>query len=133
MSAESLDNEEQRLVEESLRRSYRYLDDGIETLGGMLVAAGLCVIDRSDLRKALDRNGRKVALDHVVALGTRLARYNPALATKLASAIVHPFGLEVFPRVTLTDKERADRLEAAMRAMPMGLQLVEQILSGGRR
>lgn len=133
MSTESLDNEEERLVDDALRHSHRYLDDGIDTLGGMLVAAGLCVMDRSDLRKALDRNGREISLKHTLRLGTRLARYNPALATRLAAAIVYPFGLEVFPRVTLTDKERADRLEAAMRAMPMGVQLVEQILTGGRR
>lgn len=128
MSVESLDNEERRLVDDAMRKSYRYLDDGIEGIGGMIVAAGLCATDRSDLRKALDRNGRRIPLDYAIAIAARIRRTNASLATKIGSAIVHPLDLDVFPRVTMTDKERADRMEAFILRMPMGDQLLDDAL-----
>jgi hypothetical protein len=139
MSPESLEEEERRTEEENAeaeageRKLVRYTVDGLSNLGGLVLAAGVCGTNTGDLRRSLDGDGRRLCVLHAMKLGTRLARFNPSLATRIASAFVHPFGLEVFPRVTLTDKERADRLEAAMRAMPMGPQLLEQILSGGRR
>lgn len=139
ISPESLEEEEQRAEAEALlcenyeRKLVRYTGDGLGSLGGLMVAAGVCGTNTGDLRRSLDNDGRRLCVLHAMKLGARLARYNPSLSVKIASAFVHPFGLEVFPRVTLTDKERADRLEAAMRAMPMGPQLLEQILSGGRR
>jgi hypothetical protein len=63
------------------------------------------------MRRSLDRTGRRVAVEHAIAIGARLRLFNASLATKLGSALVETFDLEVFPRVTLTDKERADRLE----------------------
>jgi hypothetical protein len=54
------------------------------------------------------------------------------LATRIGAALVNPLDLQVFPRTTLTDKERADRLEAAMRAMPLGDQILANVLGGTR-
>lgn len=132
MSADSQDNTERHDVEDASRRVYRMLADGVESIGGIVPAAGLCGVDRSDLRKALDRNGRKIAVEHAIAIGARLRTYNATLATKLGSALVETFDLEVFPRVTLTDRERADRLESLVRRMPLGEQLLADAL-GGRR
>lgn len=139
MSAEPHEDEERRDADESVlvetweRKLVRFTDDGLGSLGGVAVAAGVCGTNMGDLRRSLNNDGRRLCVLHAMKLGTRLTRYNPSLAVKIASAFVYPFGLEVFHRVSLTDKERADRLEAAMRAMPMGQQLVEQILTGGRR
>ena len=132
MNAESLDNTEQGDVDSAARKVYRFLADGVESIGGIVPAAGICGMDRSDLRKALDRNGRRVAVEHAIAIGARLRTYNASLAAKLGSALVETFDLEVFPRVTLTDRERADRLESLIRRMPLGDQLISDAL-GGRR
>lgn len=134
MNAESQDNEEQRVVEKAIRDAYRLLDDGIESIGGIAVGAGVCAFDRSDLRKSLDHAGgrRGVALDDALRIGARITRFNRGLVTKLGSALVTPFDLGVFPLVALTDKERADKLEALVRSMPLGEQLVDEAL-GTRR
>lgn len=124
--------DEKGAVESATRKVYRHLDDSIASIGGIEVAAGLCGIDRGDLRRSLDRNGRRVAVEFAIAIGARLRTYNATLATQLGSAIVGPMHLEVFPRVTMTAEEKARRLEDAVRAMPMGEQLLEHIL-GGRR
>lgn len=123
---------EQERTDDALRKVYRYLDDGVESIGGIAVAAGVCGYDRGDLRKSLDRNGRKLALDHAVAIAARIRIFNYGLATRIGGALVEPLDLQVFPRTTLTDKERADRLEAFMRGMPMGGELVAAALGGTR-
>lgn len=128
----SADSDEKERVEDCTKKAYRLFDDGIESIGGIAVAAGVCGYDRGDLRRAIDRNGRKLALDHAIAIGARIRQFNYGLATRIGAAIVDPFDLQVFPRTTLTDKERADRLEAAMRTLPMGSELVANILGGTR-
>ena len=50
----------------------------------------------------------------------------------VASAMVAPIGLEVFPRVTLTAEEKAARLEALVRRMPLGEQLLQEALGTKR-
>lgn len=122
-----------KLCEKAHRDSRRMLEDAIPAIGGMDVAAGACKVDRSDLRKALDLNGRRgVLLVDYLYIGRKVMHENRSLITRLASAIVNAWDLDVFPRVSLTDKERADRLEAQLRAMPLGDQLVEHAL-GSRR
>ena len=130
--SEAQDAVESTLVAGGLRRAYRLLDDGVERIGGIAVAAGLCGMDRGDLRRALDRNGRRIALDHAVAIAARLRQYDYGHATRIGAALVEPLDLLVFPRTTLTDKERADRYEAVLRSMPMGTELIAQILAGTR-
>lgn len=130
--AEASADAERSIVEASVRRVYRLADDAIGSIGGVEVAAGLCGTDRGGLRRALDRNGRYLAIEHVIAIGARLRRYNATLATQLGSAIVHPIDLEVFPRVALTDRERAERLEKLVRSMPLGEQLLESAYGGAK-
>lgn len=132
MNAESQDNAETAAVESAARKVYRHLADGIECIGGIVVAAGVCGTRHGDLRRALDRKDRYVSVEDCIAIGTRLRLSNASLATKLGSALVETFDLEVFPRVTLTDRERADRLESLVRRMPLGEQLLADTL-GGRR
>jgi hypothetical protein len=129
IGAEALDNAADGVAAGCLRLAYRHFDDAIEGIGGMVVASGACGLDRGDLRRSIDRNGRRgVVLDDIVRIGMRIRAVNYGLITRIASAIVQPWDLEVFPRVTLTDKERADRLERLVRSMPLGQQLVEEAL-----
>lgn len=139
MSLESLDkaaeseasgSAEQATADVSARRVYRFVDDGLAAIGGIEVAAGICGINRGDLRRSLDRDGRRLAVEHVMLLGARIRRYNATLATELGAALVRPMDLLAFPRVTMTDKERADRLERAMRSAPLGEAWVEKVLGG---
>lgn len=129
---EDTGDSEIKLVSRCAVHAYRHLVDSLDTIGGIDVAAGVTGMDRGDLRKAIDRtvvgNGvRRIPLEHAMAIGARLARYNPSLAEKLGAAIVNPLGLEVKPIVTITDKERADRLEAHVRAQPYGDRIVADL------
>lgn len=132
MLPESQENAERASVDSATRLAYRHLADGIECIGGIAVAAGVCGTDRGDLRRSLDRDGRRVCVEHAIAIGARLRIYNASLATKLGSALVTAMDLDVFPRVTLSDKERADRLESLLRRMPLGEQLVDEALGRSR-
>jgi hypothetical protein len=127
-SAERDAADESQVVALNARKLYRFVSDGLGSLGGLDVAAGVCGTNAGDLRRSLDRDGRRLCVDHAMAIGMRLCRYNATLATQIASAFVFPFGLEVFPRVTLTPEERARRLERMLRSMPLGEQLVEEAL-----
>jgi len=133
MASESQDNAETAAVESASRKVYRHLTDGIECIGGIIVAAGVCGARHGDLRRALDRRDRYIAVEDCIAIGTRLRLYNATLATKLGSALVETFDLDVFPRVTMTDKERADRLERLVRSMPLGEQLLADTLGAKAR
>ena len=136
MNAESHENAskaaEKAVVESSARRVYRLLNDAIGSIGGLEVAAGLCGINDGDLRRSLDRNGRRVAVEHAIAIGSRVSRFNATLATTLGSALVETFNLEVFPRVTLKLEDRVERLERLVLSMPLGEQLLANAY-GGRR
>lgn len=118
-------------IAEAMRTTRRWLADGIEAIGGIVVAAGVCGFDRGDLYKAVDGE-KRIALEHVLKISARIRLSNYGLATKIGAAIVGPLDLQVFPRTTLSDKERADRLEAAMRVMPMGNEIVANVLGGTR-
>lgn len=123
---------ERDLVADYTRRAYRLLLEGSHALGGLEIAAGVCGVNAGDLRRSFDRDGRRLALDHAIAIAARLHRFNPSLVVQIGSAIVRPLELVVFPRVTMSDKERADRLEAKLRttgqALGVGDQLVEDAL-----
>lgn len=131
--AESQADADSSAVDRSARQLYRMIADGIESIGGIEVAAGVVGLNRGDLRRCVDRDGRRLAVEHAMALGARLRFYNTGLVTRIADAIVSPLDLCVFPRVKLTDKERADLLETVVRGLgPIGEQLIEQAY-GGRR
>ena len=138
MIAERLANDEQVLVDQAGTKVLRLLSDGIESIGGIDVACGVCGgTDRSDLRRAIDRTStggaaRYVRVEHVIAIGARLRRYNASLVTKLGSALVECFDLEVFPRVSLKAEDKVERLERLVKSMPMGDQMLEHAYRSGR-
>lgn len=138
MSVESLDKDsdqesmadaERKAADKAIRRVYQLVEDAMPSIGGRDVAASVCGIDSGDLTRAFNRSGRYLAVDHIVRFGARLRRYNATVTAQLASAIVHPMDLLVFPRVTLSDKERADRCELALKMLgPLGEQALAQAL-----
>lgn len=125
MSAESKTNvvdigpataaEDPREKEE--RDLYRLIRDSMELVGGVESAAKIMGVDRGDLRRALDRSGRYIAIEHARRLGARLAQRNPETAQRIAIALVSPFEVVVFPRVQLTAAEQARRYKQMLDAM----------------
>lgn len=150
MSAEPLSKEEStedardreyKLVRKNAQRVYRLIDDNLESVGGIETAAGFCRYDRGDLRRAIDgglrppepgQRRRYLAVDHVIAIMSRMRQFNAAKATEIAGALVFPAGLLVFPLVELTAEEENRRLKAKLLAIGasvgVGDQLVEEAL-----
>jgi hypothetical protein len=106
-------------VADASRAMYRVLNDAVDMVG-ILPAAGACGIDRGDLRRALDRDGRRMAIEHVMAIGALVQGQD--IRTQIGGCFVKPLELAVCAALPeLTDKERADRCEAALRALgPLG-------------
>jgi predicted Ser/Thr protein kinase len=115
-------------VEKSTKDVYRLTRDSIELVGGADSAAKIMGVDRGDLRRALDRSGRYLAIDHLQEFGARLVQYSPETAQRIATAMVRPFDMLVYPRVQITAAERARRLENLLRSMPLGAELVRKAL-----
>ncbi len=107
---------------------YRLVRDHLPMVGGMEVAAETMGIERGDLRRALDRSGRYLAVEHVMAFTERLVQFSPETAARVNAAVVRPADMLVYPRVQLTAAERARRLENLMRSMPLGDELVRKAL-----
>ena len=105
-------------VADSARQLYRVVNDAVDSVG-ILPVAGACGIDRGDLRRALDRDGRRLAVEHAMAIG---AVAGPDARHAIGGCFLKPLGLAVTEELPpLTDKERADRCEAALRALgPIG-------------
>lgn len=123
---------ERAIVRKYTKNVYRLIDDNLSAVGGIEMAAGFCGVDRGELRRAIDRGTpnqpRYLAVDHVIAIMTRMRRFNAGKATEIASNLVYPAHLLVFPLVDLPAEEKARRLENLLRSMPLGDQLVEQAL-----
>ena len=117
------------------KKVYALVSEASNSIGGLDVAAGICGINAGDLRRSLDGDGRRLSVDHAMAIGTRLRRYNATLATRVGSALVYTMQLDVFPRVTMTAEEENRRLKAKLMAIGasigVGGQLVEDALGGG--
>ncbi len=130
MSQESLDFGRLYKVSDGVRAIYRSLSDAVDQVG-ILPAAGACGADRTDLRKALDRDGRFLRVEWAMSIGTMaLADVRRAVA----SAFVAPMGFRIADELPpISDKERADRLEGALSALgPIGEHALLNAL-GGRR
>ena len=129
MKQESLDFGRIHRVSGSVRSVYRHLADAIDQVG-ILPAAGACGADRGDLRKAIDRDGRFVRVEWAMSIG---AMCGTDMARAIGSALIHPFGFRLADEVSpMTDKERADRAEAALLALgAVGRQALEEVM--GRR
>lgn len=111
MSQESLDFGSVWLVKDASRDVHRLVNEAVDAIGGISVAAGACAaadvsIDRSDLRRALDRDGRKLAGEHIQAIAAMCMRSNARLAERINAAFVRPCGLIITqPPPRLTDAE----------------------------
>lgn len=117
-------------ITEGARRVYRHLNDAVDQTG-ILVAAGACGIDRTDLRRALDRDGRRLAVEHSMFIAAVVdsidARRN------IAHAIVNPLGFRLIEDAPMDDKEARIRLESALRSLgPIGEAKLHEAY-GGRR
>lgn len=130
MSQESLDFGRLYKVSDGVRAIYRFTCDAVDQVG-ILAAAGACGTDRTDLRRALDRDGRFMRVDWTMAIAAIAA---VDARRQIAGAFNAPLGLRVVDELPqLTDKERADRAEAACRSLgPLGEQALHAAM-GGRR
>jgi hypothetical protein len=125
-------SDERKLVTTCTGKVYTLVKHGLASIGGLDVAAGVCGTNAGDLRRSLDRDGRRLCLDHAVAITARIRKYNGSLATQIAAAIVYPAGLLVFPRVEMKPEEEVRRLKAKLLAIGtsigVGDSLVEEAL-----
>lgn len=132
MSQESLNFGRLYLVSDGTRSLYRALNDAVDSVG-VLQAAGACGIHRTDLRRALDRDdsGRRVAVDHALAIAA-IADYDAR--KRIVEPFVETLGFVIADEAPkLTDRQRADRLEGALRALgPIGEQTLRSVLGGKR-
>lgn len=123
---------ERKLVATCTTKVYSLVSSGLAHIGGLDIAAGVCGCHAGDLRRSLDRDGRKLSVDHAMAIMTRIRKYNGAVATQIASAFVYPAALLVFPRVELKPEEEVRRLKAKLLAIGtsigVGDSLVEEAL-----
>ena len=123
---------EQSIVRRHAKNVYRLIDDNLSSVGGIEGAAGICGMDRGEMRRAIDRGTpnqpRYLYVEHVIALLARMRQHNAGKSTEIASNLVYPAGLLVFPRVEITVEEENRRLKQMMRSMPLGDQLIEEAL-----
>jgi hypothetical protein len=128
MSQEKLDFGRLYKVADATRHLYRRINDCVDVVG-ILTAAGACGIDRSDLRRSLDRDGRRLAVEHALSIA---AVSSVDMGGRIAQAFVEPLGFEIAePAAPMTDNERAARLEVALRQLgPVGEQALRNALKG---
>lgn len=124
--------DERTVVGTYAAKVYASIKSGLVHIGGLDVAAGVCGTNAGDLTRSLNRDGRRLCIEHVMALMTRIRKYNGAAATQIGASIVYPAGLLVFPRVELKPEEENRRLKAKLLAIGssigVGDQLVEEAL-----
>lgn len=124
--------DERNVVNTCALKVYASIKTGLVHIGGLDVAAGVCGTNAGDLTRSINRDGRRLCVEHVMALMTRIRKYNGAAATQIASAIVYPAGLLVFPRVEMKPEEEVRRLKAKLLAIGnsigVGDSLVEEAL-----
>lgn len=108
---------------------YKLVEAHVDHVGGFEQAAALMRIDRGDLRRAFNNDGRYLAIDHVMRFGEGLGqRGEIETAQRIAIAIVGPMDLTVYPRSQMTMIEAERRLMAMLRRCPHGEQLIWESL-----
>jgi hypothetical protein len=117
-------------ITEGARKVYRLLGDAVDQTG-ILPAAGACGIDRGDMRRALDRDGRKIAVEHAMSIAAIVDSID--LRRNIATAIVQPLGFRLIEDAPMDDKEARIRLESALRSLgPIGEAKMAEAY-GGRK
>jgi hypothetical protein len=124
--------DERHVVGEYALKVYASIKSGLVHIGGLDVAAGVCGTNAGDLTRSLNRDGRRLSIEHVMAIMTRIRKYNGSAATQIAASVVYPAGLLVFPRVEMKPEEENRRLKAKLLAIGssigVGDSLVEEAL-----
>lgn len=119
-------------VSNALDDIYRHLRDGVSSIGGVDVAAGVIKMDRRDFDKIIRRvahDRRGLAIDDLAPLARRIMHANRTSSTLIGAALIDYLDLQPFPRVSLKPEEKAARLEVALRSLgPVGLQAMESAL-----
>lgn len=130
MTQEGLDFGFLYRVDDGTRDMYRALNDTVASVS-LLKSAGACGIDNGDLRRSLDRNNRRVAIEHAMAIAS-IAGYEQRRL--IASTFARTVGFEIADQLPqMSPAERAARLEGALRTLgPIGEQALLSAL-GGRR
>jgi hypothetical protein len=131
MKQESLDFGRLYRVDDGARGVYRALNDAVDQLG-ILVVAGACGVDRADMRRSLDRQGRRVAIEHAMAIAAISQRdAREQIITTFAEPLGHALAEQ---RPALTDRERADRMEMVLRSIggALGHAAADRVLRGER-
>jgi hypothetical protein len=130
MTQESLDFGRLYRVTDSTRSLYRAMNDAVDVLG-IVTAAGACGIDRADLRRALDREGRRVAVEHAMAIA---ACSTSSFRERVASAFISPLDFELSDaRPPMSHEDRANLAESVLHALgPIAQEAWRQAL-GARR
>ena len=123
------ENKDEPAVERQIRDLYALVKTAVGVLGGVDQGADAMGIDRGDLNRALNRNGRYLTIDHLMRLGERLHDSDPETAQRIAVAFVAPMDLIVAPRTQMTFVEMEDRLLAYIRRFPNGEQAVSDALA----
>lgn len=116
-------------VERQISALYALVKTAVGVLGGVDQGADAMGIDRGDLNRALNRNGRYLTVDHIMRLGNRLRELDLETAQRIAVAFVAPLDLIVAPRTQMTFAEMEDRLLAYIRRFPNGEQAVSDALA----
>lgn len=112
-------------VADAARALYRATNDAVDAVG-IVPAAGACGIDRGDLRRSLDRDGRRVAVEHALSIAA-VAPFD--MRQRIADAFVSPLGFALQVEAQMTPEEKALRLEGALRALgPLGEQAMRAAL-----
>lgn len=97
------------------RLQYRALNEIADTFDLCTLTGACGNIDRADLRRGLDRDGRRVAVEHAMALGA-LGGYDAR--RKVAASFANSLGFDIVDeRPPISDKERAATAETVIDAL----------------
>ncbi len=127
---ESMDFGRLYRINDGARRVYRHLADAVD-ITGVLAAAGACGVDRGDMRRSLDRDGRRVAVEHAMSIAALVDSVD--MRRQIATAIVQPLGFRLIDDAPIDDKEARIRLESALRSLgPIGEAKMAEAYAGRR-
>lgn len=114
--------------DDAFGKSMRALNDGYDAVGN-LVCAGATGVDKADLPKMFRLgSGRHMRFDAVFAIG---ALSSIEVRRRALEPLAKCWGFGLGDLVQMSDKERADRYEVALRMLgPVGEQAIANALGG---